>query len=61
MVLVLTKEEELLRNVKVGGQPWLQQSRDGGVQDSERREQDKKQDHNPGLQESRVWSVQNAA
>jgi len=61
MDLTLTKEEELLRNVKIRRQAWLQQSRDGGGQDPERREQGKKQDHNPGLQQSRVWPVQRAA
>lgn len=61
MALMLTEEEELLRNVQVRAQPWLQQPRDGGAQDPERRERGKKQDHSPGLQESRVWPVQRAA
>lgn len=37
---------------------WLQWPWDGGIHDPGRRKQGKKQDHSTGIQESRVWLVE---
>lgn len=43
------------------GQPWLQLPQSSEVQDSERREQEKKQDLSCGLQENRLGPLQKFA
>ncbi|PKU47853.1 mast stem cell growth factor receptor kit [Limosa lapponica baueri] len=49
--LILAKKEGLVRDMKLKGSFGCS---DGDVQDPIRREQGKKQDHNPELQESRL-------
>lgn len=39
----------------------LQQSREAEVQEPERREQGKQQDHNPGVQKNNIWPIQGPA
>lgn len=56
--LILANKEELVRDVKIEGSLGCS---DGGLQNPKRGEQGKKQDHSPGLQESRIWPLQGSA
>lgn len=56
LYLKITNKEELIRTVKVRGSLGCSELR-GGVQDSEKKEQWKKQDHNLGLEGSRLYTV----
>jgi len=56
--LILTNKENCS---EMQGQHGLQQPRKAGVQERERREQGKQQDHNPGLQKNNLWPVQGLA
>jgi len=56
--LILANKERLVRDAKIKGSLGCS---DGGIQDPKRREEDKKQDHNPGLPESRFNPLQGSA
>lgn len=56
LYLKVTNKEELIRNVKVTGSLGCSDL-SGGVQDSEKEEQWKKQHHNLGLEDSRLYIV----
>lgn len=59
--LMLRNKEELVVDIKLGGQPWLDLACGGRVQDPERRKLDKKQDLSCGLQKNRFWPPQISA
>lgn len=55
--LILTNKEEFIWDVKAEGSLNLQPPRDSGVQDLERREQSKMQDHNLRFYEGKLWPL----
>lgn len=56
--LLLVKKEERVRDVKVGGYRSCSNHEMVELRIPRAKEQGKKQDHIPGLQESSFWSVQ---
>jgi len=56
LYLKITNKKELIRSVKVRGSLGCSDL-SGGVQDSAKKEQWKKPDHNLGLEESRLYTV----